>query len=295
MTILIPEPILLTILVTGANGQVGSELRDLAPQYPQYRFLFCDHHQLDITYYTALKRYFAEHKPDIVINCAAYTKVDAAETYRCEAYTINTEGAENLALCCANSGAWLLQLSTDFVFDGNQHHPYLETDTPNPQSIYGRSKYLAELMSQYYNPRTLIIRTAWVYSTYGHNFLKTMRRLAAERDALRVVSDQWGNPTYAADIAQMLLHLVDHRQQWQEHDIFHYTAQGITSWHGFAQAIMQYTQTPCPVLPITTTDYPTPARRPPYSALHCEAIADRFGLQIPHWEEALKKCIAKTK
>jgi dTDP-4-dehydrorhamnose reductase len=279
------------ILVTGANGQVGSEINALHAFYPKHRFVFTCKEELDIADASALTLTCKAHAITHLINCAAYTAVDKAETDAQRAQHVNHLGARNLALTCKALDIALVHLSTDYVFDGKHYKPYTETDTPNPQTVYGQTKLAGEQAILEISPKnTLIIRTAWVYSSFGNNFVKTMLRLGKERESLGVVYDQVGSPTYAKDLANMILDLLP-RIQTSSPTMYHYTNEGVVSWFDFAKEIMRMAKLPCRVNPIETKEYPTPAKRPHYSVLNTQALKRDFGIEVPYWKDSLNACL----
>lgn len=283
------------ILVTGANGQLGSELKDLAPQYPQYRFFFTDVEQLDITDASAIDTFVQTNNINALINCAAYTAVDKAESEVVLADQINHIAVKNLAEVAKEHQCKLIHISTDYVFDGTHHIPYVETDAPNPQSVYGATKLAGEEAMREINPsNSIIIRTSWVYSSFGTNFVKTMLRLSTERSVLNVIADQVGTPTYAADLAQHILDLLPQLSN-DNVKVYHYTNEGVCSWYDFAQAIFEISNIDCRVIPITTAQYPTAAKRPHYSVLNKTKIKEVFNIEISYWREALKRCLLLLK
>lgn len=269
-------------LVTGANGQLGNELRLLLKD----NALYVDKDQLDITDAEAVKSFFSANRFDAVINCAAYTAVDKAEADEELARSINARGPENLA----KTGIPLIHVSTDYVFDGTNCRPYVETDTANPQSVYGRTKLAGEQAVLENASAAVIIRTAWLYSEFGNNFVKTMRRLGTEKAQLNVVFDQVGTPTYAADLAAAVVHILPRLRPGMK-EIFHFSNEGVCSWYDFAVEIMKLSGLNCRVNPIESKDYPTPARRPFYSVLNKTKIKQTFNLKINHWKESLQSCL----
>lgn len=271
-------------LVVGANGQLGSELKLLLKD----KAVFVDKDDLDITDENAVLDFTKKDNWQAIINCAAYTAVDKAENDFELAQKINAKGPENLA----KTGIPLVQISTDYVFDGTACKPYVETDATNPQSVYGKTKLEGEQAVLKYADTAVIIRTAWLYSTFGNNFVKTMRRLGAERNQLSVVFDQAGTPTYAKDLAQAI---VDILPQIKPHskEVYHFSNEGVCSWYDFATAVMKYSDLDCEVLPIESKDYPTPAKRPNYSVLNKAKIKRDFNLKINHWTVSLKDCVEK--
>lgn len=286
-----------TILVTGSKGQLGSELQDLTPQHPNHRFLFADVDTLDICDEQAVEAFFEQHKINFCINCAAYTAVDKAESNHEAAHAVNVTGAQILAQACAKQEAVFIHLSTDYVYHNNQNTPFKEEDPVNPQGVYAATKLLGEQAAQMANPLTIVIRTSWVYSSYGHNFVKTMLRLGAERDALNVVYDQIGTPTYARDIAVAILSIINTFQTADNHaelcGIYHFSNEGVTSWYDFAHAIFDEADLTCQLSAIESVEYPTPAKRPPFSLLHKGKIKSVFKVEVRHWREALQDCLTR--
>jgi dTDP-4-dehydrorhamnose reductase len=280
-----------TILITGANGQAARELRILATSYPDYNFKFVTREDLSIDDSEAVRNYFNTHPIQYCINCAAYTAVDKAEIESEKAFAINAYAVGNLALTCAAFKVTLIHISTDYVFDGTGTQPYNETAATNPLGIYGQSKLKGEELVLQNNPAAIIIRTSWVYSSFGNNFVKTMLRLMKERDSINVVNDQYGCPTYAADLAIVIMGIIQQSSLPITKQIFNYCNEGIISWYDFAVVIKELTQSNCIVNSIPTIQYPTPAKRPHYSVLDTALIKKTFELQIPHWKESLKKCL----
>lgn len=281
------------ILITGANGQLGNEIRELAHLYPQYNFLYTDIAELDITNAAEVNRYFGLHLPDAVINCAAYTAVDKAETDAETAYLVNATASGNLARASQQHGAFMVHVSTDYVYDGRNYRPYNETDTVNPVSVYGKSKLAGEQEVLQSGARAIIIRTSWLYSAFGNNFVKTMIKYGRERDALNVVFDQAGTPTYARDLAKAILDILPQAAATGNTGIFHYSNEGVTSWYDFAKAIHELAGINCRVNPIATKDYPSPAERPFFSVLDKSLIRNSFAIEIPYWRDSLKDCIKR--
>lgn len=279
-----------TILVTGANGQLGKALRRASKKYSQHIFLFAGREELDITREEDVKTYFAENDISICVNAAAFTAVDKAEGEATQAWRVNAEGPRYLASACTAHHVKLIHISTDFVFDGSQNVPYRETDPTAALGEYGKSKLQGEHMALNHK-ETVVVRTSWVYSLDGHNFLNTMLRLGKERDSLRVVYDQVGTPTLTDDLAGAILKVALDDQLGSKYGIYHYSNEGVASWYDFAKAIMQLAELDCHIDPVLTSEYPTPAKRPPYSVLHKEKIKNAFGLEIPHWRESLEKCL----
>lgn len=279
------------ILVTGSNGQLGRELQEIAVRFPAYEFIFMGRQELSIEDGASINGVFSKWKPSYCINCAAYTAVDKAESDKEKAFLINSKAVGNLAKTAAIFQTRLIHISTDYVYDGNAVVPYKEEHPTSPVNIYGLTKLKGEAMCLLNNPDAIIIRTSWVYSEYGHNFVKTMLKLMKERPEVRVVSDQVGAPTYAADLAESMLKIITH-PVWIP-GIYHYTNAGRTSWYEFADAIRKQIKANCKVTPILTVQYPTPAKRPGFSLLDTEKITRTFGITIPKWEESLVKCLQK--
>lgn len=279
------------ILVTGANGQLGMEFRELETRYPQYNFLFTGRNEISIEEEELLEKYFAENIIHYCINCAAYTAVDKAETQKDYAKAVNTYAVAKLAAVCKNHGTFFIHFSTDYVFDGNGNIPYKETDETNPVNFYGETKLAGEQIAlEKYND-VIVIRTSWVYSHYGNNFVKTMLRLMNEKESIGVVSDQRGCPTYAADLAAAVMQAIESNKMLR--GIYHYCNEGVISWYEFAMAIKEISGSNCVVNPITTKDYPTAAKRPSYSALDTQKIRQTYDIIIPHWKQSLEICISK--
>lgn len=271
-------------LVTGANGQLGNELK----LQLQDKAVYVDRAELDITDAEAVQAYAAKQKWEAIINCAAYTAVDKAESDAETAEKINVLGPENLA----KTGIPLIQISTDYVFDGRNCRPYNEDDEPHPQSVYGRTKLAGEQAVLQNAATAVIIRTAWLYSTFGNNFVKTMRRLGKERASLNVVFDQAGTPTYAGDLAQAIVDILPQIKPGTK-EVYHFSNEGVCSWYDFATAIMAQSDLDCEVLPIESKDYPMPAVRPSYSVLNKAKIKKDFGIKINHWAVSLADCVEK--
>jgi dTDP-4-dehydrorhamnose reductase len=279
------------ILVTGSNGQLGWELQQIASQFPQYIFLFTDRTTLDITDESTIETFFAQHTIAACINCAAYTAVDKAETDTETCFIANSVAPTLLATACIKSNALFVHISTDYVFDGTATQPYKEEDELNPQGVYGASKLDGEINVLEANNEAIIIRTSWVYSSHGVNFVKRMMQLMNERESLRIVNDQIGTPTYAADLAQVLMQIVAKANAKNDAGIYHYSNEGVISWYDFAVAIKEMTGSGCLLQAISTDQYPTPAKRPAYSVLDKTKIKDTFNITIPDWKLSLKKCI----
>ncbi len=274
------------ILVTGANGQLGSEIKELASNYPNFEFVFTDIADFPLNDADEIITNFKIIQPNIVINCAAYTAVDKAETDSVVADAINHLAIATLATLCYENGAKLVHVSTDYVFDGTSPIAYKEEDQPNPKSVYGITKLAGEIACLKNDPESIIIRTAWVYSQFGNNFVKTMLRLMTERESLNVVNDQVGSPTYAADLAQVILTILDSKK-W-EPGIYHYSNAGEISWCDFAIAIKEIAQKTCVVNGIAASSYPTPAQRPAYSLLDKSKISAVYGIESIDYLVSLK-------
>ena len=282
----------LNILVTGSNGQLGSEIQELSSKY-DYNFFFTDRNSLDITDATAVKKFIASNNINAIINCAAYTAVDQAEDDEANADKINHQAVKNIAMLSNEFGIKLIHISTDYVFDGKNFKPYNEDDTTNPQGIYGKTKLDGENIIKEYNLKnSIIIRTSWVYSSFGANFVKTMMRLGSERDSLGVIFDQVGTPTYARDLAKAILDIVPNINS-EKVEIYNYSNEGVLSWYDFARDIMDIAKLECQVNPIETKEYPTPAARPHYSLLNKAKIKKDFNITIPYYKDSLKECIEK--
>lgn len=279
----------MNILITGCNGQLGSEIRLLENNYPQYTFFNTDKDELDITNQLAVNDFINRHEIDGVVNCAAYTAVDKAETNQKLCTALNTEAPAYLAAAIGKREGWIVQVSTDYVFNGKKFTPYIETDTPCPDSVYGSTKLAGEFGVGKFCKRAMIIRTAWLYSTFGNNFVKTMLRLGSEREEIGVVFDQIGTPTYAHDLAITILTAVENGVK---PGVYHYSNEGVCSWYDFTKAIHRIAGiTSCHVKPLHTAEYPTAAKRPAYSVLDKTKIKETYGMEIPYWEDSLAKCI----
>ncbi|MBP3287027.1 MAG: dTDP-4-dehydrorhamnose reductase [Prevotella sp.] len=283
----------MNILVTGCNGQLGNEIQLLEREYPQHQWYNTDVQELDITDVNAIRQFVLEHQIDGIINCAAYTAVDKAEEQEELCTKLNAEAPAYLASAVGSRGGWMIQISTDYVFDGTSHVPYVEDDDTCPNSVYGRTKLVGELNVQKLCEKSMIIRTAWLYSTFGNNFVKTMIRLGKERSELGVIFDQIGTPTYAHDLAHVIMTVVC---KGIVPGVYHFTNEGVISWYDFAKAIHRIAGIKtCHVKPLHTAEYPTPARRPHYSVLDKTKIKKVYGIEIPYWEESLRDCIEKLK
>jgi dTDP-4-dehydrorhamnose reductase len=287
------------ILVTGANGQLGHCFRQISAHWPQQAFIFAGSHELDVSNQRAVRAYFESfHTEKIkwVINCAAYTAVDKAESEPKKAKKINVSGPKHLALICAELGIPLIHFSTDYVYHSNQNTPFQETDPVRPKGVYARTKLAGERAALLAQPLTMVIRTSWVYSAFGNNFVKTMLRLGRERETLHVVADQIGSPTYAPDLAETVMKIIRQVESGSVSveaiaGVWNYSNEGVASWYDFAAAIFEIEHIGCHVHPIATKNYPTPASRPPFSVLDKTKIKTAFGIEIPHWRERLRYCL----
>lgn len=275
----------MVVLVTGANGQLGQSLQFIAGKYPEIQFVFCDSAALDITGRNKVRDIFTKYQPHYCINAAAYTAVDKAESEPGKAYSVNVTGAQNIAEACKENNCILIHVSTDFVFDGTKNSPYSEEDQPNPTGVYGQTKLDGEKAIQSVFDNYYIIRTSWVYSQFAGNFMKTMLRLASERDSISVVNDQTGTPTHAVDLATTLVKII--LINTNKFGIYNFSNEGQCSWYDFAQKIFEINNIRINLQAIPTTDFPTPAKRPAYSVLDKTKIKTVFGLEIKNWEEGI--------
>lgn len=282
-----------TILITGANGQLGQEFKSLADSFPQYHFLFTGRDELSLENDISIINFFRQHKVEYCVNCAAYTAVDKAETEFDRAYQVNAMGVSVLAAQCEKYKVKLIHISTDYVFNGQSPNPYKETEATDPVNKYGKSKLDGEQFCSRENPSAIIIRTAWVYSEFGNNFVKTMLRLMKERESINVVNDQVGAPTYAADLAKAIMVIIE-SGKWEQ-GIYHYSNAGKISWYDFAVAIKELSASGCQVNPIPSSSYPTPAKRPAFSLLDTTKIKTVYNIQIPVWKDSLRKCLHQLK
>ena len=281
----------MNILITGCNGQLGNEIQKLEKVNPQHIFFNTDVAELDITNQLAIDQFIQENKIDGIINCAAYTAVDKAESNKLLCTALNAEAPAYLAMSIEKRGGWLVQVSTDYVFDGTKHTPYVETDTPCPDSVYGSTKLAGEIAVQKLCKKTMIIRTAWLYSTFGNNFVKTMIRLGKEKSELGVIFDQIGTPTYARDLAVAIMTAVN---KGIVPGTYHFSNEGVISWYDFTKAIHRIAGiNGCHVKPLHTAEYPTPAKRAHNSVLDKTKIKETFGIEVPYWEESLQECITE--
>ncbi|CAN5572057.1 dTDP-4-dehydrorhamnose reductase [soil metagenome] len=279
------------IIVSGKNGQLGKELKDAAVLFPQFYFHFFDRTELDIANAESINNTFEKYKPTYFINTAAYTLVDKAETEQEQAYLINAAATGDIANACKAYNTKLIHISTDYVFNGNGNEPYKETDATDPVNYYGYTKWMGEQLALQNNPATIVIRTSWVYSVYGNNFVKTMLRLMKDRTDLNVVSDQFGTPTYAKDLAEVIMQIIS--KGIFQPGIYHFSNEGEINWYEFASAIKDKKQFNCTVHPIPSSQYPTPAKRPAYSVMSKEKIKSTFNIQLKPWQQSLAACLEK--
>ena len=281
----------MNILVTGCNGQLGNEIQLLERKYPEHTFYNTDVAELDITDAAAIERFIEENSINGIVNCAAYTAVDKAEDNEELCTKLNAEAPAFLARAIGQRGGWIIHVSTDYVFDGTKHTPYVETDDTCPNSVYGKTKLVGEFNILKCCEKSVIIRTAWLYSTFGGNFVKTMLRLGREKDQLGVIFDQIGTPTYARDLAIAIMTIIG---KGIVPGIYHFSNEGVISWYDFTKAIHRIAGIrSCTVRPLHTAEYPTPAARPHYSVLDKTKIKQTYGIDIPYWEESLEQCINK--
>lgn len=279
----------MNILITGCNGQLGNEMQLLEKQHAEHTYYNTDVHELDITNQEAVEAFCSEHHIDGIVNCAAYTAVDKAEENADVCHLLNATAPGYLAEAMGRRGGWMIQISTDYVFDGTNHRPYVETDPVSPNSVYGRTKLAGEQAVMRLCPQSMVIRTAWLYSTFGNNFVKTMIRLGKEKPELGVIFDQIGTPTYAHDLAVAIFAAIS---QGVTPGVYHFSNEGVISWYDFAKAIHRIAGIEgCCVRPLHTAEYPTPASRPHYSVLDKTKIKQTYHLEIPYWETSLEKCI----
>ena len=281
----------MNILITGCNGQLGNEMQLLEASHPQHTYFNTDVAELDITNQEAIEAFVNDNQIDGIVNCAAYTAVDKAEENEELCTKLNAEAPAYLAAAIGKRRGWMIQISTDYVFDGTQHTPYTEEADTCPNSVYGKTKLVGELNVQKFCAQSMIIRTAWLYSTFGNNFVKTMIRLGKEKPELGVIFDQIGTPTYARDLAVAIFAAIE---QGIVPGVYHFSNEGVISWYDFTKAIHRIAGiTTCHVRPLHTSEYPTPAKRPHYSVLDKTKIKSVYGIEIPYWEESLQACIAK--
>ena len=284
------------VLITGSNGQLGSEILQLVDKYGHFEFIFKDLPDLDISNEASVNNFILENNINTVVNCAAYTAVDNAEDNIETANRVNTIGVYNLVNALEKVNGKLIHISTDYVFDGNQSFPYKESDSVSPIGVYGKTKRDGELFVINSSIDSILIRTSWLYSSYGNNFVKTMLRLGNEKDSLNVISDQIGSPTYARDLAKTCFEILSSTGRIDEKGkVYHYSNEGVASWYDFAVSIMELAGSNCEIKAIQTKDYPTRAKRPNYSVLNKTKIKEDFKIKIPHWRMSLIHCISKLK
>jgi len=279
------------VLVTGSEGQLGKSLQKHQDKYNTLKFTWTDIHNLDITNTKSLRSFFSKNKFDYIINCAAYTAVDKAEEDQEMAHLLNVDAPGYLASFASQQNATFIHISTDFIFGSDKRTPYAEGDIPKPKGVYATTKYQGEKRVFEKSKNSIIVRTSWLYSEFGKNFVKTIMHYARERGELNVVNDQVGTPTYAGDLASALLLMMDKRYAPENNEIFHYSNHGITTWFEFAQEIVKLANIPCKINPITTEEFSAPAPRPFYSMLDKSKFMHRFNTDIPDWKESLKICI----
>lgn len=277
----------MNILITGCNGQLGTEMRNLSALHPAHTYFFTDVQELDITNRASVHTYVRDNNIGVIVNCAAYTNVDKAEEDEPTARLINAIAVENLA----TAGCKIIHISTDYVFSGDEHVPCQESDPVAPRTVYGRTKYEGEQMLLTANPEAIIFRTAWLYSPYGNNFVKTMLRYGKEKDELRVVYDQIGTPTYAEDLAKAIYAAIE-ADQWHP-GIYHFTNEGVCSWYDFTVEILRQAGVPCRVTPILSSEYQYKTPRPHYSVLDKAKVKTTFGITIPYWTDSLQACLKR--
>lgn len=283
---------MMNILITGANGQLGNEMRLLEKQYVDYHFVFTDVADLDITDLSAIQTLMHQEKINVVVNCAAYTNVDKAEDDEATAMLINAKAVENLALACKAADALLFHVSTDYVFQGNTCLPCTEEQATNPLGVYGRTKLVGEKYIAAVGCKYIIFRTAWLYSSFGRNFVKIMRQLTAERSALKVVFDQVGTPTYAGDLAAVIMSIIaQNKCQEQYQGIYHFSNEGVCSWYDFAQEIAALSGNSCDIQPCHSDEFPSKVKRPHFSVLDKTKLKTTFDITLPYWKDSLKTCI----
>ena len=278
------------ILITGSNGQLGSEIQELSKNY-DYNFFFTDRNSLNISNEKEIQEFIQKNNINTIINCAAYTAVDKAEDDEESANKINHLAVKNLASISKEKNIQLIHISTDYVFDGTNHKPYMENDETNPNGVYGSTKLAGEVAMQEVNLKnSIVIRTSWVYSSFGANFVKTMLRLGKEKESLGVIFDQVGTPTYARDLAKTILDILPNIKN-ETVEIYNYSNEGVLSWYDFAKEIMSLAKIDCTINPIETKEYPTPAKRPHYSLLNKSKIKNAFKITIPYWRDSLEECL----
>jgi dTDP-4-dehydrorhamnose reductase len=283
------------VLITGSNGQLGSEIRKLSSDFPKMDFIYTDIAELDLTNINQIENLFKEFEFDVCINCAAYTAVDKAEDDKDLAMLVNAEAVENLARTCNKYNSLLIHISTDYVFSGKHYMPYVEEDKVSPDSFYGLTKLEGEKAALKNCDKTVVVRTSWLYSAFGNNFVKTMIRLGNERDEIGVVADQIGTPTHAADLARAVLKIANSYDAKYSNEIYHYSNEGAISWYDFAKAIMRIEGIDCNVKAIESKDFPAKANRPFYSVLNKAKIKNHYSVAVPYWEDSLRNMLNELK
>ncbi len=280
------------ILVTGSKGQLGMSIKKLSPEFPDYQFIYTDVEELNITKADDIRKFIAKTKPDAIINCAAYTAVDKAEEEPEKAHLLNVTAPGLLAKAASDKDILLIHISTDFIFCGDRKTSYKEEDKAVPESVYAKTKADGEQAVIKNSKRAAIFRTSWLYSEFGHNFVKTILRIAKERPEINVVDDQIGTPTYATDLAETILGLLPELTKIKQGtEVLHYSNEGTASWYDFAKEIVQQSGLKCKVNPISTEQYPLPAKRPAYSVLDKSKIKSKYGISIPDWKDSLERCL----
>jgi len=278
-----------TILITGSHGQLGNEMQQAATRFPAFRFIYTDVEDLDICDKAALDAFVKANAVNVIVNCAAYTAVDKAEDDVELCYKINAEAVRNIGEVAHQNGLKVVHVSTDYVFDGTNYVPYSEDQAVSPNTVYGKSKLAGEQALMETCEQAVILRTAWLYSSFGNNFVKTMIKLGTERDSLNVIFDQIGTPTYAADLGDTILKILSHETFTP--GMYHFSDEGVCSWYDFTKTIHRIAGITCDVRPIETKDYPARTPRPHYSVLNKAKIKATYGITIPHWEESLERCM----
>lgn len=288
-----------TVLVIGSTGQLGRSIQSIIGDYPEFEFVFASRQHLDLSHKGAIAKFFERKAFDIIINCAAYTAVDKAESEVELANQVNHLAVKQLATIAKCHQAKLIHISTDYVFSGKQHRPYIETDEVAPNGVYGKTKLQGEqAIQKILKTNAIILRTGWLYSEYGNNFVKTILKLGQGRDSLNVINDQVGTPTYARDLAKLIIGIIESQTFGRidvKTNIFHFSNEGLCSWYDFAKSIFEITNTQCQIDPIGTRDYPTPATRPHYSVLNKAKIKEEYDLIIPYWRDSLEQCLTALK
>ncbi len=281
------------ILITGCKGQLGSEINKIHKNYSNFDFIFTDVEQFDVSNIQQVLKFFKENKFDYLINASAYTAVDKAEKEKNLAYKVNASGVKNLAEACKKNNVKLIHISTDYVFDGMNYKPYTEIAPTNPKSVYGQTKLYGEIGIIQSKTEHIIIRTSWLYSSFGNNFVKTIIKLSNEKEEIAVVNDQVGTPTNAADLAELILNIIENTEKNNifHSGMYHYSNEGVCSWYDFAKEIVEIKNLNCKIKPTSTKNFPTPAPRPYYSVMDKDKIRNRYKLEIPHWKDSLKKML----